>query len=94
MVTGTGYTFNFIAPEPHAGDIQLVRDVAAGYQPAAVLTPDGKWHEQARIGHWGMTFPEDEHGLEAKTKDAWAVECERLFAKLGDHVAVLVDCHV
>lgn len=61
--------------------------------PTAVVTPDGKWHEQARMGWFGMTI-EDEAGDGEKPEHLWRATVQALIEQHPSGYAVLVDCHV
>lgn len=60
----------------------------------AFVTPDGEWHENTRMGFWGMEI-EDEEG---KTKDEKIGQFDQEWAKAREqfknHIVVAVDCHV
>jgi hypothetical protein len=57
------------------------------YLPFAVVTPDGKWHEQGAMGWWAIVArPMDEH--------VWHDTVKALLAAHPGHLAVAVDCHV
>jgi hypothetical protein len=55
----------------------------------AIITPDGAWHEQSRMGWFGISS-DDSDEQQAK----WLGEMRRLLAEHNACVAVGVDCHV
>jgi hypothetical protein len=82
---------------PHAGDVGLVEQVVQAMEqrglPIAVVTPDGEWHEQARMGWWGMPIP-DEEGNGEKPDEDWKAVILSLIDQWPDSLAVVVDAHV
>lgn len=71
----------------HAGDIQPVRNIPEGFVPAAVVTPDGQWHEEGRVGWWNsLERTHDEND--------WVKIVAALYVQYRHETAVLVDCHV
>jgi hypothetical protein len=71
-----------------------VSEMAEDYRPYAFVTPDGVWHERARMGFWGVDLP-DEEGEEPEDKekpyrDNWD-EARKAHAK---SLVVSIDCHV
>lgn len=57
------------------------------YVPFAVVTPDGKWHEQGTMGWWAIVAaPMDEK--------SWHNTVKSIYAQHPDHLAVTVDCHI
>ncbi len=67
-----------------------LRTVQAAQQhkiPFAVVTPDGQWHAQGRIGWWGMASEE-------KTDDVWANTVQQLLLAYPDATAVSCDLHI
>jgi hypothetical protein len=54
----------------------------------AVVTPDGKWHEQGEMGWFGTTRGP------AKTENNWKAEWLKLLKEHKDLTATLVDAHV
>lgn len=88
----------------HAGDVVPVRRITPRlydredgsqekFLPLVVVTPDGKWHEQARYGWFGSVI-EDEEGQGEKPDDLWAATVQALLKQHPKATAVLVDCHV
>lgn len=57
------------------------------WRPFAILTPDGEWHEQGRMGWWGIVTGEQE-------SDDWTAEAEKIMDDHADCVAVVVDVHI
>ena len=53
--------------------------------PFAIVTPDGKWHEEGQIGWRGIVSDE---------KDTWRDEALEILKNYRDHVAIVVDCHI
>ena len=64
-----------------------VQDIADGFIPFAVITPDGEWHEKGEMGWWGMASNKKKESL-------WKKEVEAIFKQYPDHIAVLLDCHI
>jgi len=79
--------------KPYDGDVQPVASLAADFVPMAIVTPDGRWHEQARMGWFGMTT-EDEGGNGEKPEALWRATYKALLEQHPEATAVLVDCHV
>ena len=88
-------------------DVATVADVVADADPAAydraleryrrwlagethaVVTPDGEWHEVGRMGWFGIS---DETGEGLRD---WVDRFrERYLDPYGDHMIVIVDCHI
>ena len=83
--------FNF-ADEHHTpeNNTRLVHDIPIDeihYCPFAVITPDGQWHHEGRMGWWGIVTDEVD-------PSEWHEEVKRLLAQYPNHLAVAVDCHV
>lgn len=76
-----------------SGDVLPVSEVAEGFAPTALVTPDGAWHEGARMGWFGAQIP-NEQGQPGKSEDVWTTEVRALLKGHGDAIAVLVDAHV
>ena len=57
------------------------------YLPFAVLTPDGKWHERAKMLWFAIE-------KDPKEGDAWKDEVLAILRKYEDYVAVSLDCHI
>jgi hypothetical protein len=56
--------------------------------PYALVTPDGEWHGQGKMGWWG-TSEDDE------SDQAWYERVLELVREnAGGRVAIAVDCHV
>ena len=53
----------------------------------AIITPDGVWHEQGRMGWWGAV-------IDGKETADWHTEAEAILRNYADHSLVLVDAHV
>lgn len=67
-----------------AGDLPSDGD---GWAPFAIVTPDGSWHERAKMGWFGST-----HG--SRTHADWDNEARGICAQYADHMAVGLDCHI
>lgn len=74
---------------PHDGDIAPVTQIGE-FLPFAIVTPDGEWHEGARMGWFAMTS--EEPG--STGEDAWPRAAAELLLAHRECTAVLVDCHV
>lgn len=93
---GTGQTLKFASQwRPHDGDRMPARDLSFDDErvPHAVVTPDGRWHENERMGWWGQTIP-NERGDEPAPEDMWAAAVTALVEQHPDAIAYVVDCHV
>ncbi len=55
--------------------------------PFAIITPDGVWHEQGRMGWWGAV-------IDGKETADWHTEVETILRSYAVHSLVLVDAHV
>lgn len=85
---GTGQAMEFAGSIRSDSDIVRVSEIRENFVPFSFITPDGEWHEQARMG-WFATTTDD------KEKDAWTKEFLTAVQQYApDHWAVLVDCHV
>lgn len=91
-----------------AGDVQAVSalrfktyrwqdddgaEQTSDFLPTAIVTPDGRWHEQGRVGWFGATI-EDEQGNGEKDETVWRATVGALLEQHPSCYAVLVDCHV
>jgi hypothetical protein len=94
---GTGQSLKFATRwVEHDGDSQPVSRVLAAppaYPPVAVVTPDGKWHENERTGWWGATIP-NENGTEPASADVWTAAVTALLEQHPCATVTVVDCHV
>jgi hypothetical protein len=80
----------------HGGDITPARNIDVDtirFVPGSVVTPDGEWHEQGRVGMFASVLP-NEKGEEPKEADEWRREFSGLLEANRDAIAVVVDCHV
>lgn len=57
------------------------------YEPFALLTPDGKWHERGDMGWFGMVA--DDIGLYS-----WIKQVKAIYEQYAEHTLVLIDCHI
>jgi len=81
---------------PHDGDRQPASQLLSEplqYMPHAVVTPDGKWHENERLGWFNTPIP-NEQGTDPAPEDLWKAAVAALIEQHPDAVAVVVDCHV
>jgi hypothetical protein len=53
----------------------------------ALVTPDGAWHEQGKMGWWATITDE-------KTESAWKEEVVKIIQQHQDTILVGVDCHI
>ncbi|HET7713886.1 MAG TPA: hypothetical protein VFK94_06625 [Patescibacteria group bacterium] len=86
---GTGWEFRFgdwVVPED--GNIRRLKDVPETFDPFALVTPNGEWHERGRMGWFGVAH--DEKSMVEWRKN-WAEQVRNLHP---DTWAVIVDCHV
>jgi hypothetical protein len=74
-------------------DVAPLSSVSADFTPFAVVTPDGNWHEQGRMGWFGCVW-KDEQGDGEKPEVLWAAAVKALYEQHPNATAVLVDCHV
>ena len=92
---GSGASRNFINRE--VGDdvnTLLVRTILVKYADKehtthAVVTPDGKWHENGEMGWFGMM-----RGDRPMTPSRWEKEWIELLTKYKNCTATLIDAHV
>lgn len=67
------------------GDILPTLLVPKDYEPHAVITPDGEWHQEATMGWFGMC---------GKKNENWSDMVAGFLKKYRDNtIAVVVDCH-
>lgn len=80
---------------PFDGDRKAVADVDISLvgTPVALVTPDGKWHERARMGWFGVTI-DDEKGGGEKPEKLWEAAVRALFDQHPGAAVTVVDCHV
>jgi len=62
-----------------------VKKIHKDFKAFAVVTPDGEWHQEAKMGWFGITSGENTN---------WEADYKKIMAKYGDHWAVSVDCHI
>ncbi len=70
---------------PTGTNVAFMKDIAKDFKPFAFVTPRYEWIENARMG-WFATTTNDNGEYEKQWEDARKT--------YGDHVAVLVDCHI
>lgn len=70
-------------------DAEAYARCRAGFWTHAVVTPDGEWHEAGRMGWFGIS---DETG--ERLRDWVDRFRERYLDPYGDHMIVIVDCHI
>lgn len=75
------------------GDMRPANEVPVDFTPYALVTPDGRWHERARMGWFGVTI-ENEDGEEEQPIEEWKTTVQALLGEHIDTIAVVVDCHV
>jgi hypothetical protein len=92
MGKGTRLAWAFV---PFDGDRKAVPDVDVSIvgTPLALVTPDGRWHERARSGWFGIKI-EDENGEGEKPEKAWEGVVLALLDQHPDSTITVVDCHV
>lgn len=76
---------------PHDGDVMAARDVDRSkmpYAPVAIVTPDGQWHEEVRVGWFGTELERSE------SPGDWMMVVDKLLEQYRHAAAVVVDCHV
>lgn len=77
-------------PTEAGRDVLGVAEVIAtppAFTPVAVLTPDGEWHEEGRMGWFGAMS-------DRKDEAAWYEEVAALLAGHTDHMIVVCDLHI
>ena len=93
---GTGKSSEMFSDEYNTAErnVTTMTSVSADYTPSSFIDPDGNWHEQGRVGWFGVTI-EDENG---NTKDETVAAFDQEWAAARDeyagHVVVGLDCHV
>ena len=70
---------------PTGTNVAFMKDIAKAFKPFAFVTPRYEWIESARMGWWATTT-DDNGEYEKQWEDARKT--------YGDHIAVLVDCHI
>lgn len=77
------YTKRFETKENYAA-------LESGFTTWAVLTPDGKWHQQGNMGWWATSDETDDEAV------AWMRNYKEKFIDTADPewVAVVIDCHI
>lgn len=82
----------------HPGDIVPIRELrflSESFVPHAVLTPDGVWHEECRVGLFGCSSDADDGGFHIVSGEGdWTTKVAQLLKQHEDGTVVLVDCHV
>jgi hypothetical protein len=73
---------------PHDGDVRKVKEIRPEFVPFALVTPEGMWHERARVGGFGTLL---DGGID---RDEWRDRVGGFLRSLRNHTAVIVDCHV
>jgi hypothetical protein len=66
---------------------EIPHSVKFGQLFYAIVTPDGEWHQQGRMGWWGMRH-DDMDG------DTWNKYADSLVANAGAVTAIVVDAHI
>jgi len=90
---GTGWQFKFASDlvVPLDGNARPLLDLdltsSDNWIPFAIVTPDGAWHEKAKMGWWAMTTGN-------QTAEEWQTEARGLALQYKEHVAVVVDLHI
>lgn len=69
------------------GSICPASELPKDFSAFAIVTPDGEWHEEGKMGWWAIV-------LNAKDETGWQIEQAALFEVYKDCLAVLVDCHI
>jgi hypothetical protein len=76
---------------PFNGDVQPTSRVLELLEkigmPHAVVTPDGHWHEQGRLGWWAQVRNE-------KKQDEWEPRVRALLEEHLETMSVVVDAHI
>jgi hypothetical protein len=57
------------------------------YVPFAILTPEGEWLEQGKMGFWAIVHDPIDH-------NEWQSTFKAVMSKYAEHLAVAVDCHI
>ena len=77
----------------YSGDIQPTEKVIQAVRqdedkfPFAIVTPDGEWHEQGKMGWFGVATNEESF-------EAWNKRAIGLLMDNANTTAVVVDCHI
>ena len=80
--------FNF--GEKHesvVNNMVLARNLPEDFDPFAVVTPDGMWHECGEMGWWGCVSKE-------RSEESWVVQVKKIFADHAEHFIVACDLHI
>ena len=81
---GTGKSMNFTLAPHDEGNIKPVSEIL-DYVPFAILTPDGRWHEEGKMGWWACVSNEQEN---------WPAIAKRILQEHQSCTAVLCDLHI
>lgn len=90
--TGMSRKFNRHYTEVDS-DVMPTACVPRTTETFALITPDGAWHERARMGWFGCER-KDEFGDDGHTREDWKARWAELMDAHAGTLAVLVDCHV
>lgn len=84
-----GYVMGDLREEFCNGDREaFVRKNVSCLTAPFAFVHDGKWHQRAEMGWWGMTSDE-------KSQEDWGAEFARLLAEVPDNATLtVVDCHI
>lgn len=78
-------------PQPGETEESFVHRRFEPFNTHAFLDLNGEWHENGRMGFFGVTVG----GEEGEQRETWAQEYQRLLAAVPDDAFVcIVDCHV
>ena len=73
------------------GDRETYASLTSAFSTFAVITPDGEWHEEGKMGQWCISSDTPE---EAR---AWLAEYKSRFLSCADDpnlIFTIVDCHI
>ncbi len=75
---GTRLKWNFAR---HDGDIRPLKSISTEFLPTVVVTPDGEWHEEVRMGWFGAELERKE------SPGDWGALVSRLYLEHSEAVA-------
>lgn len=64
-----------------------ISELPKDFSAFAIVTPNGEWHEEGKMGWWGIV-------INPKDEDGWQLEQAALFETYKDCLAVACDLHI
>lgn len=90
--TGTGYQLKFASAleVPQDSNIKKLKEFDLSkddWIPFGIVTPDGSWHEKAKMGWFAIT-------RDNREPSDWKAEARAIALQYEDHYGCVVDCHI